>query len=287
MYKLRVQVVIYKNSIDQLRKMFNSILASSFDASQIQIVCGSNQTSAKADKAYASLLREYSTKVETKYFSSKKNLGHAAMHNKLFFDFPNPSELLLIINPDGMIGHDALKKMANRFKDKSVGLTEPRQLPFEHPKDFDRTTGDTTWSSGACLLVRSQVFNDIKGFDPRFFLHCDDIDLSWRIRNQGFRLIYCPDAIFFHDKLPASTGLPALSESESYFGPLGALLLAHKYGLKRGLKAMKRDLEMSGEIIHRKILWDFGDQINTLSTEKIRKDIPVYFHPWKFSKNRY
>jgi GT2 family glycosyltransferase len=135
--------------------------------------------------------------------------------------------------------------------------------------------------------VRSEIFHDLNGFDPRFFLHCDDIDLSWRIRNLGFNLIYCVDATFFHDKSVAKNGFPILSESESFFGPLGALLLAHKYGLKKGLKHMQRDLEKSRDPVHIEILRVFRIKTKVYKTERIRRDIPTYYHPWKFAKTRF
>jgi hypothetical protein len=95
------------------------------------------------------------------------------------------------------------------------------------------------------------------------------------------------DSIFFHDKKIAKNGYPEMSESESYFGPLGALLIAHKYNLKNGLKFMISDLKKSSDPIHREILDVFHWETSVHKQLKINREIPKYVHPWKFSETRY
>ena len=41
------------------------------------------------------------------------------------------------------------------------------------------------WASGACLFIRNKLFNELEGFDEDFFMHQEEIDLCWRIRNFG------------------------------------------------------------------------------------------------------
>jgi GT2 family glycosyltransferase len=188
MYKLRIQMVVYKNSIPQLRCALDSVIAAAkLVTSNYQIVMGSNSCDLLLNRNYTKLVEEYSQEVTIKIHVSQENIGHGAMHNRLFFKEYDQSELLLIINPDGVIGPTSLLTMVNSISPEFVGAVEPRQLPFEHPKKFDLNTGETSWTSGACLLTKSEVFEKIGGFDERFFLHCDDVDLSWRIRNEGLK----------------------------------------------------------------------------------------------------
>lgn len=54
------------------------------------------------------------------------------------------------------------------------------------------------WATGACMLVRSEVFHRLDGFDPRFFAHMEEIDWCWRAKNAGFQIWYCPESTVYH-----------------------------------------------------------------------------------------
>ncbi|MFC5409901.1 glycosyltransferase family 2 protein [Larkinella bovis] len=54
------------------------------------------------------------------------------------------------------------------------------------------------WATGACMLVRADVFHRLDGFDPRFFAHMEEIDWCWRAKNAGYQIWYCPDSTVFH-----------------------------------------------------------------------------------------
>jgi GT2 family glycosyltransferase len=69
----------------------------------------------------------------------------------------------------------------------------------------------TGWLSAACLLCRRPGFDAAGGFDERFFLYFEDIDLCARLRAAGGRLLYLPNARVFHEG-GATTGVrPAAS----------------------------------------------------------------------------
>ena len=51
---------------------------------------------------------------------------------------------------------------------------------------------DVDWLVGACLLIPRQIFQSLGGFDPRFFLFFEDIDLCRRIKSLGKRVLYVP-----------------------------------------------------------------------------------------------
>jgi GT2 family glycosyltransferase len=54
------------------------------------------------------------------------------------------------------------------------------------------------WASGAALVIRSNVFHEVGGFDNFFFAHMEEIDLCWRIQLAGYDLYCCPDSVVYH-----------------------------------------------------------------------------------------
>lgn len=54
------------------------------------------------------------------------------------------------------------------------------------------------WASGACLFVRASAFRDVHGLDEQLFAHMEEVDLCWRMKNLGYRIMYCPDSEVFH-----------------------------------------------------------------------------------------
>lgn len=165
------------------------------------------------------------------YRAFGKNLGSAAGHNALADG--NDHDLILILNPDAQVAPDALSVLAQTVQG-DVGIAEARQVPLEHPKDFEVGTGVTSWASTACALTTRGVFEQVGGFDAdTFFLYCDDVDYSWRVRLAGYSVRFAPEAAVFHDKRLTVGGDWQASSAEVYYSAEAALLLAHKYSRPR------------------------------------------------------
>ncbi|MGU3500215.1 glycosyltransferase family 2 protein [Mycobacterium sp. C31M] len=56
------------------------------------------------------------------------------------------------------------------------------------------------WLSGACLLLRRSAFEHIDGFDERYFMYMEDVDLGDRLSRGGWQNVYVPTAEILHDK---------------------------------------------------------------------------------------
>ncbi len=54
------------------------------------------------------------------------------------------------------------------------------------------------WATGAALFVRSQLFKEIGGFDPLYFAHSEEIDLCWRLKRAGYKVVVQPKSIVYH-----------------------------------------------------------------------------------------
>jgi hypothetical protein len=57
---------------------------------------------------------------------------------------------------------------------------------------------DVDWTSGACMCVRTKVYKECGGLDAAFFAHMEEIDLCWRLRNRGGKLVCVPASVVYH-----------------------------------------------------------------------------------------
>ena len=57
---------------------------------------------------------------------------------------------------------------------------------------------EVDWTSGACMCVRTHIYKELGGLDASFFAHMEEIDLCWRMRNAGRRLVCVPESTVYH-----------------------------------------------------------------------------------------
>ncbi len=82
-----------------------------------------------------------------------------------------------------------------------LGYPFSRGRVFDVCEQDDGQYNDTTeifWASGAAMFVRGGVFHALKGFDPYFFAHQEEIDLCWRMQLKGYHIMVCPDSVVYH-----------------------------------------------------------------------------------------
>jgi GT2 family glycosyltransferase len=104
--------------------------------------------------------------------------------------------------------------------------------------DYERP-GEPDWISGACMLVRRTALERIGGFDERFFLYREDIDLCKRLRALGHTIRYEPAALVEHEggaSAPQGRVIPVLAASRvsyarKHHGRAGAALERLAVGL--------------------------------------------------------
>jgi len=71
--------------------------------------------------------------------------------------------------------------------------------------------------AGACLAVKRQAWDEVGGFDEGFFpVWFEDVDFCRRLRDRGWKIVYCPDAIFSHAGAHSVSGL-AFRDRQSYW----------------------------------------------------------------------
>jgi len=89
---------------------------------------------------------------------------------------------------------------AGGFIDK-YGYPFCRGRLFQH---LEKDTGqyndncEVFWATGACMFVRAKVYHELGGLDDDFFAHMEEIDLCWRMKNKGYKVMYCGESSVYH-----------------------------------------------------------------------------------------
>jgi GT2 family glycosyltransferase len=156
------------------------------------------------------------------------------------------ADIFVLLNSDVEVTPGWLEKPVEILnKDSSVAAVQPKILsyrerssfeyagagggfldllcyPYCRGRIFDKIETDhgqyndsceVMWGSGACLFIRAEVFKKHGGFEPEFFAHMEEIDLCWRIRRSGDKIMYCGSSTVFH--LGGGT-LPVSSPRKTY-----------------------------------------------------------------------
>jgi N-acetylglucosaminyl-diphospho-decaprenol L-rhamnosyltransferase len=144
--------------------------------------------------------------------------------------------LVLFLNPDARLDPDSLGRLVDVLRsDDRVGVVGPRIVDFDgslvhsqrrflnlvsvwaqamflhhlllgaswtdgivrRPAAY-ASASSPDWISGACMLVRRSTLERLEGFDERFFMYCEDMDLCRRVRRLGLDVRFEPSALAHH-----------------------------------------------------------------------------------------
>jgi N-acetylglucosaminyl-diphospho-decaprenol L-rhamnosyltransferase len=119
----------------------------------------------------------------------------------------------LIRNPDGSV-YPSARHLPSLIRGGMHAVVAPmwRNNPWtaeyrqERREPSERPVG---WLSGSCLLLRRAAFDEVDGFDERYFMYMEDVDLGDRLGKAGWQNVYVPSAEILHDKGHATGRDPA------------------------------------------------------------------------------
>jgi GT2 family glycosyltransferase len=157
-----------------------------------------------------------------KIIYSEKNTGFGSGINRGVQDAKG--EYLYFLNPDTYLLSDILKIQKNVLESypkagmvggcmtKNDGTVQAFQYGSEQSlldvffmtkkKEQSQKANDTVhevdWVSGGAMMVKKDAFQAVGGFDERFFMYFEDIDLSKRLREAGYKVYWTPDAKLYH-----------------------------------------------------------------------------------------
>ncbi|MDD3661855.1 MAG: hypothetical protein PHG63_02205 [Candidatus Dojkabacteria bacterium] len=231
--KMHIQIILYESVREISRLLESFAMISDFSGYDVtfHFVVHDSHPSA----IYRSQLKKWLKKDEFT-LDVNRNIGFAAGHNWLFHRYgPMYDGFFMIMNPDTMFFSDFWGKLSWRMTETSsnVGIAEMRQFPKEYPKVYDLETLDVNYASGSAAVVRTNAFRQVKGFDEAFFMYYEDVDLSWRLRGLGYRIMYFPDCRVVH-RVGGSSTKDGRIESNTFavtHNLAGEMYIAEKFQL--------------------------------------------------------
>lgn len=232
---IQVQSVLFNNEFSAIKRAVASLARAAEIAiseqfcSEISLCYGDSSKVPCLTNTQLSTIQEIGQEfLKINYTFFDANLGSACGHNTLATNCS--AHFLLIQNPDIVVSPRVFEFLLESFTIAGVGMVEAKQIPIEHPKDYDPISGETVWATTACAMVPYPLFHELNGFDAEsFFLYCDDVDFSWKIREAGYKIIFQPAAVVFHDKRLSESGRWQSTSAEKYYSAEAALFLAYKW----------------------------------------------------------
>ena len=220
---MKVSVIILNwNGQALLEEFLPSVIANS-PSDVAEVVVADNGST---DGSVAMLTKKYPS---VRLILLDKNYGFAEGYNKAINQ--TDAEYTVLLNSDIEVTANWLDApLAAMGADKSIAAVQPKiraqrnKEYFEYAgaaggffdiygypycrgrvmsvveKDLGQydTQADVLWATGACLFIRTEVYKKEGGLDPRFFAHQEEIDMCWRLRSRGYRIVCAPESIVYH-----------------------------------------------------------------------------------------
>ena len=205
-------IVVNYGSSDLLQR---NLAPLSVDAGELTVVVVDNRTTDQERKQ----VRELAAKHGWLLVEPPANLGFGgAMNRGVRVAHEHGADVTVLLNPDAWIDAADLRGLAAAALDAPLALVAPRidrpdGSPWFSGADLNLRDGRIRWSqgripdaatepwlTGACLAVSRSLWERVGGFDERYFLYWEDVDLSWRVRRAGGRLVLRDDLHAVHDQ---------------------------------------------------------------------------------------
>jgi GT2 family glycosyltransferase len=185
-----------------------------------------------------------------------KNYGYAGGYNLGVQQINEP--IWCLLNSDIEVTPNWLSPIIELFKkDEKIAAIQPKILDFKNKAYFEyagagggfidafgipycrgrvfekikkdngqyNDVKEVFWASGACFFVKRDAFLNLNGFDESFFAHQEEIDLCWRLKNDGYKIYYQGHSTVFH---VGGATLKAQNPKKTYLNFRNSLVMLHK-----------------------------------------------------------
>jgi len=207
------------------RKLLEEFLPSvvQFSEGQADIYVADNNSS---DDSTEFLLKNYP---QVEIIQNETNGGYAKGYNDALARLN--ADVYALVNSDIEVTEGWLKPVIEEFKkNKKTGIVQPKLLDFKDKSKFEYAgagggfvdfmgypfcrgrifmelekdegqyddSANIFWASGACFFIRSEIYHQLGGFDEDYFAHQEEIDLCWRVQNEGLDVRYVGGSSVYH-----------------------------------------------------------------------------------------
>jgi N-acetylglucosaminyl-diphospho-decaprenol L-rhamnosyltransferase len=217
---------------------------------KMEVILADNASTDGSDKTAEELIAGWSN---GRFMQNGTNLGFAEGNNR-------PAEkalgkFLFFLNNDAWLEPDCIERLLDSAETEDAAAATPLVLNYDDDSfqsagafGFDifglptdrrlaEQVREILMPEGCSYLIHKDVFDAMGGFDPRFFMYAEELDLSWRVWIAGHRIITVPDAIVHHRgaaNVNPAGGSGAIefrtSDTKRYYANRNALLTLLKSG---------------------------------------------------------
>lgn len=213
-------LVINWNGVEHLDECFETLLAGTYQNARFLLV-----DNASEDGSVAFVREKFGSDPRVEILELERNLGWSGGNNAgMGRALESKAEYVLLLNNDTAIAPDAIGQMvAACLSDPDVGALAPKILLYENPQllnsmGLEATDVGTAWDRGigrldgerwgsvepvvgvcgAAFFLRVETLRKTGLLPTDFEIYLDDLDLSLRVWNAGYRIVTCPKAVVRH-----------------------------------------------------------------------------------------
>lgn len=241
-------IILTWNGLKHLKSFLPSVVQTNYP--EVEIILADNFSSDGSDEWVRTNFPD------VRIVSLDDNYGYTGGNNRAAAYAEN--EILVFLNNDVEVAADWLQGINEVFEsDPQVAVVQPKLRSFLNRNQFEYAgaaggfldrfgypycrgrimdvveddngqydeISDITWASGAALAIRKDLFIQHGGFDEDFSFHMEEIDLCWRVLNDGYRIKYTPKSVVYH---LGGGSLPMGSSRKVYFNFRNNLLMLLK-----------------------------------------------------------
>ncbi len=190
-------IIVSFNGAKFLKECIASVFNSNYDKDKFEVIVADNNSS---DNSLNIIQQNFP---EVKIINNSKNYGFGRACNIAFKKCD--SKYVVLLNQDSKVGKSWLKELVNVLdSNPDVGCCGAAEHPYDELLSNSKVLSeshnidDQVWMGGGSVIYRMSALRSVGFFDDFYFMYCEDVDLSWKLKLKGWRIVLNPEAVWHH-----------------------------------------------------------------------------------------